>query len=178
MGPYDPTNRFTYWPERVSHGGETLAPNRPELPVQFIDARDLADWTVRSVESGLSGTYNATGRPLTMGELLETAKGISGSDARFTWVSDAFLKEQGVGSWMELPLWAPEAEAPGLAAVNCERAWTRGTDFSPAGRDGARHARLESDAACRWRVAGGAETRARGGATGGVARCAGLTSLW
>jgi 2'-hydroxyisoflavone reductase len=131
VGPYDPTNRFTYWPERVSHGGETLAPTRPDLPVQFIDARDLADWTVHSVETGLSGTYNATGHPMTMGELLSTAKVVSVSDARFTWVSDAFLNEQGVGSWMELPLWAPETDAPGLAAVNCERAWGAGLTFRP-----------------------------------------------
>lgn len=133
VGPYDPTNRFTYWPHRVSLGGEVLAPGRPDRPVQFIDARDLADWTLRSVETGLTGTYNATGpdRTLTMDELLATAQEMSGSDATFTWVGDEFLTEQGAGPWMEVPLWSPEARAPGLAAVNCERAFQAGLTFRP-----------------------------------------------
>jgi 2'-hydroxyisoflavone reductase len=42
VGPYDPTDRFTYWPVRVAHGGEVLAPPTPQAPVQLIDARDLA----------------------------------------------------------------------------------------------------------------------------------------
>jgi 2'-hydroxyisoflavone reductase len=45
-GPYDPTDRFTYWPRRISAGGEVLAPDRPERRVQFIDVRDLAAWIV------------------------------------------------------------------------------------------------------------------------------------
>ena len=43
VGPYDPTGRFTYWPCRVAAGGQVLAPGRRERPVQFIDARDLAE---------------------------------------------------------------------------------------------------------------------------------------
>lgn len=133
VGPYDPTNRFTYWPQRVARGGEVLAPGRPGLPVQFIDARDLADFTVRMVEEGRAGTYHATGpnRPLTMGELLEAAKDVSGSDATFAWASDEFLTRQGVGAWMEAPLWAPEAEAPGLGTVNCQKAFASGLTFRP-----------------------------------------------
>ncbi len=131
VGPCDPTNRFTYWPHRVAQGGEVLAPSRRDLPVQFIDARDLAEWTVRMAEERRTGTYNATGpdRTQTMGELLETAKEVSGSDATFTWVDDAFLTHNGVGAWMELPLWAPEAEAPGLATVNCQQAFQAGLRF-------------------------------------------------
>jgi 2'-hydroxyisoflavone reductase len=133
VGPYDPTNRFTYWPHRVAQGGELLAPGRPNLPVQFIDARDLADWAVLTAEERRAGTYNATGpdRTLTMGEVLQTVKDVSGSDATFTWMDDAFLTHNGVGAWMELPLWAPEAEAPGLATVNCQRALQAGLRFRP-----------------------------------------------
>jgi 2'-hydroxyisoflavone reductase len=133
VGPYDPTNRFTYWPHRVAQGGEALAPRHPDLPAQFIDARDLSEWTVRMVEAGRAGTYNATGpdRALTMGKLLATAQEVSGSNATFTWVSDEFLTRSGVGAWMELPLWAPQAEAPGLATVNCQRAFQAGLTFRP-----------------------------------------------
>jgi 2'-hydroxyisoflavone reductase len=134
VGPYDPTNRFTYWPQRIAEGGEVLAPGRPERVVQFIDARDLADWTVHLVEHGGNGTYNATGpdRILTMGEVLKTAQGVvDGAGVTLTWVSDEFLVRQGVGPWMEVPLWAPEAEAPGLGQVDCQRAFAAGLHFRP-----------------------------------------------
>ena len=40
VGPGDPTDRFTYWPVRIEHGGEVLAPLPKDAPVQFIDVRD------------------------------------------------------------------------------------------------------------------------------------------
>ena len=64
VGPYDPSDRFTYWPHRIARGGMVLAPGRPEAPVQFIDVRDLAAWMVRLAEAGTVGTFNATGLPI------------------------------------------------------------------------------------------------------------------
>ena len=61
VGPGDETDRFTYWPVRIDRGGEVLAPGNPSDPVQFIDARDLAEWTIRMAEKGETGTYNADG---------------------------------------------------------------------------------------------------------------------
>jgi 2'-hydroxyisoflavone reductase len=133
VGPYDPTNRFTYWPERVARGGEVLAPGRPESLTQIIDARDLADWIVTLSERHTTGLFNATGpdHPLTMVSALETMRGVSGSDARFTWVTDEFLERNKVGAWMEMPLWIPEKEGPGVGNVNCGRALAAGLTFRP-----------------------------------------------
>src|SRR5438067_2260734 len=80
--------------------------------VQSIDARDLAEWTVRMVEARGTGVYNATGPDyvLTMGEVLDTCRDVSGSGARFVWASEEFLHEAGVAPWSELPLWVPERE--------------------------------------------------------------------
>ena len=64
VGPWDPTGRFTYWPQRFADGGRVLAPAPPDADAQVIDARDLADWIVRAAESGLAGTYNAVDRPI------------------------------------------------------------------------------------------------------------------
>ncbi|MBA3348370.1 MAG: NAD-dependent epimerase/dehydratase family protein, partial [Actinobacteria bacterium] len=97
VGPHDPTGRFTYWPQRLARGGEILAPGQPERLAQFIDVRDLADWTIAAVERDLGGVYNATDSGIPWGELL--------AGAAVTWVTDEFLTEQGVGEWMELPLW-------------------------------------------------------------------------
>lgn len=133
VGPYDPTDRFSYWPWRVARGGEVLAPGRPERLAQVIDARDLAEWILRMAAERVTGTYNATGPdyPLTMARLLTESQRVSGSDATFTWISDSFLKEQQVGEWVELPLWVPEDEGAGVGDVNCGRALAAGLTSRP-----------------------------------------------
>jgi 2'-hydroxyisoflavone reductase len=133
VGPYDPTNRFTYWPARVARGGEILAPGKPESHTQIIDARDLANWLVTLSERRTIGVYNATGPDyaLSMGRALEIMREVSESDARFTWVSDEFLERNEVGAWMEMPLWIPEKEGPGVGDVNCRRALAAGLTFRP-----------------------------------------------
>ena len=67
VGPYDSTDRFTYWPTRVSQGGRVIAPGDPERNIQFIDVRDLASWTIHLIENKITGLFNATGpeKPLT-----------------------------------------------------------------------------------------------------------------
>src|SRR3954466_11481915 len=81
VGPNDQTDRFTYWPVRIDRGGEVLAPGDPKDPVQFIDARDLAEWTIRMVEKGATGIYNATGpaTELVVGEMLEQIRRVERS---------------------------------------------------------------------------------------------------
>ncbi|MBS0332757.1 MAG: NAD-dependent epimerase/dehydratase family protein, partial [Proteobacteria bacterium] len=66
VGPGDETDRFSYWPVRLANlggrwGPKVLAPGDGADPVQFIDARDLAEWIVRLCESRTAGTFNATG---------------------------------------------------------------------------------------------------------------------
>jgi 2'-hydroxyisoflavone reductase len=135
VGPNDPTDRFTYWPHRVAGGGEVLAPGRPGRAVQFIDVRDLAEWTIRMVEAGQTGVYNALGpaTPLDMKHLLESCKTVAGSNARFTWIDDQFLKDQQVGEWIEIPLWIAESEPAnrGFFAFNIEKALAAGLTFRP-----------------------------------------------
>ncbi|APV50318.1 hypothetical protein BWI17_11825 [Betaproteobacteria bacterium GR16-43] len=132
VGPNDPTDRFTYWPARISRGGRVLAPDRPERPVQVIDVRDLAAWIVDSVERSLSGTFNATGpeRVMTMGEVLQACVATSGSGATLEWVDEAFLKENGVVPWKEMPLWIPDGDG-GLLETPIARALAAGLTFRP-----------------------------------------------
>lgn len=132
VGPYDDTGRFTYWPRRVARGGEVLAPGHPDRQVQFIHARDLADWIVRMAEERRAGTLNATGpaRPLTMAQFLEACREVTGSDARFNWVDEDFLLERNVVAFTELPLWLRKV-SEGMLAVNIERALAAGLTFRP-----------------------------------------------
>lgn len=116
VGPDDYTDRFTYWPVRVARGGEVLAPGPPDRFIQFIDVRDLAEWTISMIERKATGAYNTHGVPnsLTMQGLLDECKTITGSDAQFTWATEEFLLQEKVAAWSELPLWLPEEAAPHL----------------------------------------------------------------
>lgn len=133
VGPHDPTDRFTYWPRRIAEGGHVLAPDRPELPTQFIDARDLAEWTVAALEADRAGVYNATGPdyPLTMGAVLATCVAESGSDAEIVWAPPEFLAEQGIAPWSDLPLSLPPDEMGGFNRVDNRKAVAAGLRFRP-----------------------------------------------
>ncbi len=110
-----------------------LAPGDPRTHTQFIDVRDLADWTVRMIEQGHSGVFNATGpaTSLTMGGFLETCKTLSRTEVRLTWLEDTFLLEQQVVPWTELPLWLPGDQYPSGQSADIRRALGHGLAFRP-----------------------------------------------
>jgi 2'-hydroxyisoflavone reductase len=131
VGPRDETDRFTYWPVRIDRGGDVLAPGMPNDPVQFIDARDLAEWTIRMVENRETGTYNATGpaKPLGIGGMLDGIKRALNANAKFTWAPADFLKQQKVEAWSDMPVWT--GEESGMARTSISRALTKGLTFRP-----------------------------------------------
>jgi 2'-hydroxyisoflavone reductase len=134
VGPGDPTDRFTYWPVRLSRGGEVLSPGDGTDPVQFVDARDLAEWTVRIAESRTFGTFNATGpeHALNMREMLVDITSATHSDARITWVSADFLQEQNVAPWSDMPVWVPgRGDTAGFARRSIRKATAAGLVFRP-----------------------------------------------
>ncbi len=118
VGPGDPTDRFTYWPVRLARGGEVLAPGAPDELVQFVDVRDLAAWLVHGTAEGLTGAYDAIGRPMPRGEFLaRIAAAVGRPDPRLTWVDQEFLTGHGVNPWAgerSLPLWLPLPEYAGF----------------------------------------------------------------
>ena len=109
VGPLDPSDRFTYWPVRVSRGGEMLAPGTPRDPIQVIDVRDLAAWLMTLTASRTTGCFNAISPPgaLSMGELLETSRREIAHPATQTWVPEDFLARVWKPEELDLPPWAP-----------------------------------------------------------------------
>src|SRR5216117_1475740 len=101
VGHRDESDRFTYWPVRIDRGGEVLAPGKPQDSVQYIDGRDLAEWTIRMAENGETGIYNATGpaTPIGIGGMLDGIKTPLKSNAKFNWADEKFLTDQKVQAW-------------------------------------------------------------------------------
>jgi 2'-hydroxyisoflavone reductase len=134
VGPHDPTDRFTYWPVRVARGGDVLAPQKPEATTQIIDVRDLSDFIIKLIEENAFGVYNATGPDyeLTMSQLLEVSKQVSGSDANFKWASVEFLNQNKVEAWSDMPAWIPDdEEGVGFARIDSSKAIHAGLTFRP-----------------------------------------------
>ena len=133
-GPYDPTDRFTYWPMRVKRGGDMITPDAPDTPIQIIDVRDLAAFIIKLVEDNASGIYNATGpdHELSLGEMLDACKRVTGSVAAFHWTSVEFLKEHEVEPWSDMPVWIPDTEEDaGFSRVDVSKAISAGLKFRP-----------------------------------------------
>jgi nucleoside-diphosphate-sugar epimerase len=128
VGPHDPTDRFTYWPVRVARGGRMIAPGPPGRPIQFVDVRDLAAWTLELVEQRRAGAFNATNRGLPMSEFLAECPG----EAEVVWASDELLREQGVGE-EDLPLWTGDPKFAALHEADVSAALAAGLAFRPVG---------------------------------------------
>ncbi|NUU21351.1 MAG: NAD-dependent epimerase/dehydratase family protein [Streptomycetaceae bacterium] len=112
LGPYENVGRLPWWLRRIAAGGEVLAPGAPDRPMQVVDARDIAAFTLDRLEAGAEGRYVVSGAPAntTMGRWLADCVEVTGSGAELVWVDDDFLLARGVGPWDELPLWTPPTE--------------------------------------------------------------------
>lgn len=130
VGPGDPTDRFTYWPVRLSEGGEVLAPGNPDHANQIIDQRDLTEWMVHLAENGTTGDFNATGpaERLSMGSMLDQIGSVVTEPYELTWVSESFLQSQEVSPWSDLPSWIP---GDPLMFVDVGSAVAAGLTFRP-----------------------------------------------
>jgi 2'-hydroxyisoflavone reductase len=134
VGPGDQSDRFTYWPVRLAKGGEVLAPGDGSDPVQIIDARDLAEWTIRMAESRTFGIFDATGpaHELSTSDMLAAIGTAVHSDAKLTWVPTSFLEEQKVEAWSDMPVWVPaQGDSAGFAKRNVSKAIKAGLTFRP-----------------------------------------------
>ncbi|WP_337187320.1 NAD-dependent epimerase/dehydratase family protein [Phenylobacterium sp.] len=139
VGPGDETDRFTYWPARLAGAGQAwgprvLAPGDGTDPVMLIDARDLAEWTVRLAEARTAGVFNAAGpdRPLSMKAFLAgVAEGV-GARPDLAWAPAGWLAERKVAYWSDMPVWLPgEGPTAGFHRRSLRAALGAGLTFRP-----------------------------------------------
>lgn len=131
VGPRDTSARFLYWPVRASIGGAMIVPGDPSDPIQIIDVRDLADFTIRCIENGIVGPINATGpdKELSMRAMVEgVRKGVGGSVTP-TFIDNEFLKGYEVDEHT-FPLYSPPTgKEAGFHRCSVARAIKNGLKF-------------------------------------------------
>ena len=132
VGPADKTDRFIYWPIRLSKGGEIMVPGKREDKVQLVDVRDVAGWMIRLIENKSIGTYNAVGpqAPTTMYSFVEEAAKAFEKEVSFVQIDDyEFLKVHQVH--YIVPWIMPIGNNKGSALINNELALANGLTFIP-----------------------------------------------
>ncbi|MGW0475615.1 SDR family oxidoreductase [Streptomyces coeruleorubidus] len=109
LGPYENVGRLPWWLGRMARGGPVLAPGPRELPLQYVDVRDLAEWVLHAAQRELSGPYNLISPQghATMGELLDACVRVTGGAAELRWTEPDAILEAGIEPWTELPVWVP-----------------------------------------------------------------------
>ena len=136
VGPDDPTDRFTYWVNRIGEGGIVLVPGDPSRKIQWIDVRDLTEWTIRMAEQQSTGTFNAAGLAYypTMKEYVTDVKKVTNSDAVFNWIEDDILINNEITAFVEMPFWIPKSKLhpDGFILANATKAIEHGLTFRTA----------------------------------------------
>jgi 2'-hydroxyisoflavone reductase len=135
LGPHENVGRLPWWLSRMARGGEILCPGPPDLPLQYVDARDLAGFAIDAAAAGHSGPFNVVSRRghATMGTLLEACRTVAGApDARLIWVAPEAIATAGIEAWTELPVWIPDDhEFAGMHDSDVERAYAAGLRCRP-----------------------------------------------
>lgn len=120
-GPGDGSDRLGYWPaafaRAVRPGGvdlPVLVPDVTEQPVQVVDVRDIAVFSLTAGLARAAGVFDVTGIPSTLGGMVELSRSAAGHRGEVVTVGVEKLVEAGVQYWARpgsLPLWLPPGHA-------------------------------------------------------------------
>jgi nucleoside-diphosphate-sugar epimerase len=102
VGPWDTTDRFTYWVRRMARGGD-VAVVHPHAPLQVIDGRDLGAFMVRCAVDATPGEFDGVGPWEPLADVLARAA-VRGVGYRLVDVGGAAL----IAADVDLPLLSPE----------------------------------------------------------------------
>lgn len=137
-GTRDSTPDLLTWLLRAQHGGRHIAPGDGSDPVELVDVKDVARFLVMAIDRSLYGTFNLTGREMNFRQFLGACNAATGSDARFVWIPQDFLRQHGLPTDAELntfagnfPFWRPDPATRGLYQVSSAKAFKAGWQTRP-----------------------------------------------
>lgn len=109
LGPREDVGRLPWWLDRVARGDRVPAPGPQDLPLQYVDARDLAAFMIDAAHAAVTGAFNVVSRRghATMGSLLDACADTVGSGAELVWLPLEVVEAAGVTGWVDLPIWVP-----------------------------------------------------------------------
>ncbi len=128
VGSFDSTLRFPYWVERLRRGGEVAVPSPSDIALQYVDARDLANFVVRVADDALRGAFHVAGPPppTSFRDVIEAV-------AAHVAPVGTTLHQVTVGRAQRLggkfPLWSPTSE--NVLALDSALALSQGLDLRP-----------------------------------------------
>ncbi len=118
-GPNDPTDRFTLWATLTESNERFPAPPNPDQPIQWVDVRDLAAFTVNQIEATSGETFVVVGpeKPITFREFLHRMN----PSGQPVWITE----EQYTNSEAHLPMALPSTHL-GIFQVDQKKALAAG----------------------------------------------------
>lgn len=130
-GAHDPTDRVTYWVDRIARGGEVLVPAHTDDSFRFIDVNDLAAFTIKVAENKLNGIFHAFGKSLSWKNWLDACQSVSCSDVMYQWVNDVSFLNKHI-DLQSRPFGALPMMSYGAAKVSlsCDKAIAAGLKYS------------------------------------------------
>jgi 2'-hydroxyisoflavone reductase len=132
IGSLDTTLRFPYWVERARRGGEIAVPGPTDALLQYIDARDLANFVVRVAEETLPGPYHVAGPMPPVGFVATVeaiARHVAPAGTTVTVVSPDDVRNANAVD--KFPLWSLGEGANYISALDSSLAISEGLDLRP-----------------------------------------------
>ncbi|MDX6257654.1 MAG: hypothetical protein QOJ11_3988 [Frankiales bacterium] len=134
-GPGDDSDRTGAWVARAARNDEPmLIPDECDQPSQVIDVRDLAAWLLACARAGTTGTYDAVGPVMPLGEWIGLSREVAGHTGGVVSAPPRWLLDQGVQMWAgpeSLAMWLPEPGWEGFAARSGASAAAAGLQHRP-----------------------------------------------
>ncbi|BCB83583.1 reductase [Phytohabitans suffuscus] len=109
-GPGDDTDRTGYWVARAARAplAPLLVPDAPDQLTQVVDVRDLIAWLLDAAEAGTTGTYDAVGPVVPLGEWIAMSRALGGHEGPVVGADPAWLRSHEVAEFMgeeSLAMW-------------------------------------------------------------------------